>query len=377
MAAVASASAWAFTSLPAFPFVVVVLIEIMVARASRGEVAATTHALEGRLNDLRLIASVFERIEEESVTAPLLRDLRGAIRADDVSASAAVRALQKTIEWMDASNNQLFAPVAFALQWKVQWAYVLEDWRKRHGHRVAGWLDALGTWEALSSLAGYAYERPNDPFPDIVEGEAVYEGAGLGHPLIPERSCVRNSVMLGSGTRCLIVSGSNMSGKSTLLRTVGLNAVLANAGAPVRAKSLRVAPLLVGATIRIEDDVHEGASRFYAEITRLREITKLLDTGRPLLFLLDELFAGTNSHDRGIGAAAVVKGLVDAGAIGLVTTHDLALANIAQDPKGRIENVHFEDHLENGKLTFDYQMRPGVVQKSNALELMRSIGLRV
>lgn len=375
--AVISATAWATTPFPAFPFFLVILAEILAARVLRDSVEGATRAIEGHLNHLRLIASVLERIEERAVTAPLLGDLRHAIRAEGVSAPEAVRSLQKAIEWMDAANNQLFALIAFALQWKIQWAYVLDGWRERHGHRVAGWLDALGTWEALSSLAGYAYERPDDPFPDIIDGGAVYEAKDLGHPLIPEQSCVRNSVMLGAATRCLIVSGSNMSGKSTLLRAVGLNAVLANAGAPVRATALRVSPLSIGATIRIEDDVHEGASRFYAEITRLREITKLLDSARPLLFLLDEIFAGTNSHDRGIGAAAVVRGLVEAGAIGLVTTHDLALTSIAQDSRGRIENVHFEDHLENGKLSFDYQMRPGIVKKSNALELMRSIGLRV
>jgi DNA mismatch repair ATPase MutS len=175
----------------------------------------------------------------------------------------------------------------------------------------------------------------------------------------------------------LIVSGSNMSGKSTLLRTVGTNTALALAGAPVRARSLRLSPLRVGASIRVQDSLQAGASRFYAEITRLRQIVGLTEGTLPVLFLLDEILHGTNSHDRRIGAEGVVRGLLERNAIGLITTHDLALARIAESLAPRAANVHFEDHLEDGKMTFDYRLRPGTVQRSNALELMRSVGLEV
>jgi DNA mismatch repair ATPase MutS len=168
-----------------------------------------------------------------------------------------------------------------------------------------------------------------------------------------------------------------MSGKSTLLRTVGINAVLALAGAPVRAQSLRISPLSLGASIRITDSLQGGTSRFYAEITRLQKLVMLADGTTPLLFLLDELLHGTNSHDRRIGAEAIVKGLVDRGAVGLLTTHDLALAHIVDVLAPRASNVHFEDHIENGRIAFDYRLRPGIVRKSNALELMRSVGLEV
>jgi DNA mismatch repair ATPase MutS len=166
-----------------------------------------------------------------------------------------------------------------------------------------------------------------------------------------------------------------MSGKSTLLRAVGVNAVLALAGAPVRASRLRLSRLAVGATLRIRDSLQEGTSRFYAELVRLRDLVGIADGPIPLLFLLDEILHGTNSHDRRLGAAAVVSGLVERGAIGLVTTHDLALSAVASDPSVRAVNVHFEDRLENGQMLFDYRMRPGVVQTSNALALMRTLGL--
>jgi DNA mismatch repair ATPase MutS len=168
-----------------------------------------------------------------------------------------------------------------------------------------------------------------------------------------------------------------MSGKSTLLRTVGVNAVLAQAGAPVRAARLSLTPVAVGATLRIQDSLQAGRSRFYAEITRVRQMVDLARGPLPLLFLFDELFNGTNSHDRCVGAEGVVRGLSDLGAIGLVTTHDLILAQIADKLAPKVVNVHFEDRLEDGKMLFDYRMRPGVVQHSNALALMRAIGLEV
>jgi DNA mismatch repair ATPase MutS len=242
---------------------------------------------------------------------------------------------------------------------------------------VRGWIAAVGEIGALSSLAGYAYEHPDNSFPEFSDQGLCFEGEGLGHPLIAGDRMVRNDVRLGEDLRVLVVSGSNMSGKSTLLRTIGANTVLAMAGAPVCARRLRLSPFVVGATIRITDSLQAGSSRFYVEITRLRQLMDLTRGPRPLLFLLDELLHGTNSNDRRIGGEAVVRSLVERGAAGLLTTHDLALAHIAETLAPRAANVHFEDHLEDGKISFDYKMRPGVVEKSNALGLMRSIGLDV
>jgi DNA mismatch repair ATPase MutS len=168
-----------------------------------------------------------------------------------------------------------------------------------------------------------------------------------------------------------------MSGKSTLLRTVGINTVLAMAGAPVRARSLRLTELQIGASIRINDSLHEGSSRFYAEITRLRQLFDVVDGGRPLLFLLDELLQGTNSWDRRSGAEGIVRAFAARGAIGLISTHDLALTDISGLPQDALVNVHFQDELRDGRMLFDFKLRDGVVTRSNAMELMRSIGLEV
>jgi DNA mismatch repair ATPase MutS len=253
----------------------------------------------------------------------------------------------------------------------------IERWRGAHGARVVDWLEATGELEALVSLAAYAFERPLDTFPELVEEGPCFAATALAHPLIPERQRVANDLTLDGSTRLLVVSGSNMSGKSTLLRAVGVNTVLALAGAPACATRLTLSPMSVGATMRIHDSLRAGESRFYAEIRRVRSLMDLSGGARPVLFLLDELLQGTNSHDRRIAAEAVLRGFLDRGAAGLISTHDLALAEIADALAPRAVNVHFQDELTAEGLRFDYRLRPGVVTRSNALALMRSIGLEV
>jgi DNA mismatch repair ATPase MutS len=260
---------------------------------------------------------------------------------------------------------------------RSQLAVAIDRWHASYGTAVGEWLRVVGELEALAALATYAYEHPSDPFPVFAEG-TLFDAAALGHPLLSEAVSVRNDVLLGGGgPRVLIVSGSNMSGKSTLLRAIGVNVVLAQAGAPVRAASLRLSPLAIGATLRVEDSLQAGQSRFYAEILRIRAIVERARGPVPALFLLDEILHGTNSYDRRIGAEAIIRALVGAGAIGLVTTHDLALTELAATLGAAAANVHFEDRLENGVMVFDYRMRPGVVEHSNALALMRAVGLDV
>jgi DNA mismatch repair ATPase MutS len=325
--------------------------------------------------DLEMLAAVLHRFEREPVTSPLLVALHKELVTGGRRPSQVVRRLRLLVDLFDSRRNQFFAPVALLTMWDVHCGLAIESWRARHGGSVGAWLVAVGQLEALNSLAGFAWEHPADVYPELDESGTRFEASALGHPLIPEARCIRNDVAVGGATRVLIVSGSNMSGKSTLLRSVGTNVVLALAGAPVRATTLRLSRLSVGATLRIRDSLQEGTSRFYAELVRLRDLVRIADGPVPLLFLLDEILHGTNSHDRRLGAAAVVSGLVERGAIGLVTTHDLALSEVAGDPAVRAANVHFEDRLEDGHMTFDYRVRPGVVRTSNALALMRTLGL--
>ncbi len=358
-------------------FSLAVLIEVIFAFSQRRAVGQAVRAAERADQDLDLLSSILARLEKERFATPHLQSLRAALDCEGMSPSRLIAKLDFLIVMLDSRRNIFFAPIALILLWEIQLAYFVEDWRRKHGHAIAGWLAAVAELEALSSLAGYSYEHPNDPFPQLSEQSPCFDGQGLGHPLLPESKCVRNDVSLSGDIQVLVVSGSNMSGKSTLLRTVGINAVLALAGAPVRARCLRIAPLALGASIRILDSLQGGTSRFYAEITRLRKLVALADGPIPLLFLLDELLHGTNSHDRRIGAEAIVTALVRRGSLGLLTTHDLALAHIVDVLAPHAVNVHFEDHIEDGHIAFDYHLRPGIVRKSNALELMRSIGLEV
>ena len=360
------------------PFLVAFLLGRIFTFRLQSKVEQVVSAVDSAGRDLTLLSEVLSRLERERFTSPHLVELRAAVDVEGLAPSQQIARLNRLIDLLDARRNMIFAPLSVLLLWPLQFAIAIESWRQTSGPAVGRWLAAVGEFEALSSLASYAYEHPQYPFPELVEGKALFEGEELGHPLIPESRNVRTDLRLSDEQLCvLIVSGSNMSGKSTLLRTVGTNTVLALAGAPVRAHRLRLSPLQVGASIRIQDSLQAGASRFYAEITRLRQIVELTGEKLPVLFLLDEILHGTNSHDRRIGAEGVVRGLIKRGAIGLVTTHDLALARIAEELAPRADNVHFEDHLEAGKMTFDYRLRPGVVQRSNALELMRSVGLEV
>lgn len=360
-----------------WPFLVMLLLDLGWMLFAWPRIRVVIESMEAPAKDLDLLSSTLERLEREHFESPYLQEIEKRIRSGSRPASRSIRDLRRLVVRLDWARNQLFAPIALLLLWHLQIAISIERWRLTHGPDIAAWMAAVGQMEALCALSGYSFEHPDDPFPDLTRESAGFSAEQLGHPLLAEAAAVRNDLELGGGTRLLIVSGSNMSGKSTLLRAVGLNTVLAWAGAPVRAKRLSVSPLQVGASIRVQDSLQDGKSRFYAEITRLRQLSDRSVSQPPLLFLIDEMLSGTNSHDRRIGAEAILRSLLDAGSLGLVTTHDLALAEMVGTLPGHPANVHFEDTLRDGKLTFDYRLRTGVVQHSNALELMRGLGLLV
>lgn len=345
-------------------------------------IGAVVRAAEEAAEELKLLSEVLVRLERESFHSPLLAALGASLDTEGAPPSKRIGRLNRLMELLDSRDHVLVRVAEPFVLWTTHLAFAVEAWRRHSGPVVRRWLTATGEMEALCSLASHAFEHPDDPFPEFVGDEALLEAEAIGHPLIERSRVVRNDVRMGgAGPRVLVVSGSNMSGKSTLLRTLGVNAVLAQAGAPVRARRLRMSPLAVGASIRVTDSLQGGVSGFYAEILRLRQILDATarpgPKGAPVLFLIDEFLHGTNSHDRLIGAQAVVRGLVERGAIGLITTHDLALADIAGELGERAANVHFEDHIEDGRMVFDYALRPGVVRKSNAIELMRSVGLEI
>ncbi len=376
---------WYFVAAVVGVAVVQLRIQPAAARVYEGIDSAARH--------VALLGGLLGRMEAERFHAARLAELRARLDVDGEPPSRQVARLTRLMEHVDSRHNAFAWLLGFFLVSDVHLAHAVERWRLASGPKLGTWLDTVGEMEALASLAAYRFERPDDGWPELADGTPCFEAQALAHPLL-NAEAVANDVRLDAHPQVLVLSGSNMSGKSTLLRAIGVNAVLAQAGAPVRARRLRMSPLAVGASIRIVDSLQDGSSRFHAEILRLRAILDRTGTSatspknasftdespalaKPVLFLIDECLHGTNSHDRRIGADAVVQGLVKRGAIGLVTTHDLALTAITDALGPRAENVHFTDHLTNGRLCFDYRLRPGVVGKSNAIELMRSVGFEI
>ncbi len=368
---------WFFLDWGIVPLIVVALVEVAFWAIIRKRTSLVTEPVEARAGELQLLSSLLLRIETEEFDSPALREVKEVLVAVGEPPSRQIARIARLVRRLESTKNQLVAPFAALLMSGTRLAYRIEAWRLRSGPEIARWIAGVGSIEAFSSIGAYAFELPDDPFPTLIDSPAIYDAKGLGHPLIAQGKNVRNDITLGETLRLLVVSGSNMSGKSTMLRSVGINGVLAMIGAPVRAESMRLAPFLIGATLRVQDSLQTGTSRFYAELKRLRQVVDLAGGTPPLLFLIDEIFSGTNSDDRRVGAEGVVKGLVERGAIGLVTTHDLALARIADSLGSAAMNVHFSDRFEEGSLQFDYVMKPGIVQHSNALALMRAVGLDV
>jgi len=359
------------------PLELSILVGQSIAFFMRKSHARAAFGLERSARDLQMLSALLARLEIETFQTPILAKLIDRVSGGGELPSKRISRLLGIVTWRDAMRSSLFAIIGIALLWNTHSAIALERWRRENGSLVAAWIDAVSTFEAISSLSRYAYEQQGVTMPDLVESDSVLEAVCLKHPLLTRADATPNTLSINTLARLYIVSGSNMSGKSTLLRTVGINTVLALAGAPVCAERMRIGPLHIGASLRAGDSLQAGVSRFYAEIKRLRQIVDIARESAPALFLLDEILHGTNSHDRTVGAEAVIRALLSAGAVGLVTTHDLALARIADDKSLHAVNVHFQDEMLEGRMVFDYCLRPGVVQKSNAIPLMRAVGLDV
>jgi len=361
----------------AVPLLVTMVLALPFYGLAGRQSQAITAAVSEPARALGLAEALFVRLAAERPTAARLAAIARSLATSASPPVPAIRALRRLVDLLDAQRNPIFAPIALATLWPIQIAFAIEAWRRRHGVAVASWLDLLGEIEALVALGTYTIEHPADALPVFADGAPRFEAEALGHPLIPAARCIRNDVALDATAPVLVVSGSNMSGKSTLLRSVGVNAVLALAGAPVRAARLRLTPLAIGASIRTLDSLSEGTSRFYAEITRIRQVVDLAEGEQPLLFLLDEILHGTNTRERLIGARAIVRELVAMGALGAVSTHDLGIGDLETELDGQVKNVHFEEQVDGERMTFDYRLRGGIVQSSNALRLMKIVGIDI
>jgi len=293
---------------------------------------------------------------------------------NNADAARLLHRLERLTNLLAQCEKPQFDLFAQALIIRTQLSFAIEQWKNDYGSQLKNWLAAWGEFEALIAISGYAWEHPDDVFPEFLDGAPRFEAANLGHPLLPETTCVRNDVTLDATNRFYVISGSNMAGKSTLLRSIGLNAVLAAAGAPVRASSFRLTSLNIVASLSIVDSILEGKSKFMAEVARVRT---MLEHSRqaPLLFLIDEILSGTNSRDRRFASEAVIRSLIENRAIGALSTHDLALTEIALIPELAGSNVHMGSAPGGGPMDFDYRMKPGVTTETNALAIAAMMGV--
>lgn len=323
---------------------------------------------------VKLFSEGLALLQSQSFQSIKLRDLQ-RLSLQPSGAVKSLASLESQLAIVEQRPKEYFLLFSLLLAAGTQAAMAIAGWKRSHAGAMMTWLQAWSEFEALNALANYAFEHPEDAWPELLpEGEtSVFSAEGLGHPLVP--GAVRNDVQLGETQRFYLISGSNMAGKSTLLRAMGTNAVLAYAGGPVRARSMRLTPLAPGASLALTDSLAEGKSKFLAEVERLSALVAE-SKRRPVLFLVDEIFSGTNSLDRRTAADAVLSSLLRNGAMGALSTHDLVLTELAGEHNGGV-NVHMASPDPADPLAFDYKLKPGVNKSSNALAIVRLMGLRV
>lgn len=329
-------------------------------------------------------AELFALLTTHAVTAPGLQALQARLGAGGLRADQQMRGLAQLMPLVDIRRSLYFFPVEAATLWSFHVLWLLERWQRTNRAHVRTWLEALGEAEALLALAALHHDHPAWVFPEVrTAGAAAVVAHGLAHPLLPPVRAVGNDVQVGPPGSYLLVTGSNMSGKSTLLRAIGVNVVLAQMGAPVCAAQMTLPSLALVASMRVQDSLEAGVSFYMAELRRLKEIVDLADAHDAhargwLLYLLDEILQGTNTAERQIAARRIIRHLIDAGAIGAVSTHDLTLAE-APELKTAAQEVYFTEHFTRGadgpSMTFDYRLRPGIAVSTNALKLMELVGL--
>ena len=326
---------------------------------------------------LKAYSAIIRLIEDRSFTSPLLQKLQSAY-SDEIAASDRIRQLSKLVGRLDYRLNVLVsAPLNLLFFTDIHFCLALEKWKREHASLIPGWFASMAEFESLASLANMAFNNPVWVYPRVTEDYFVFRAEEMGHPLIPAGRRISNSFATEGAGKSIIVTGSNMSGKSTFLRTCGVNAVLAFAGAPVCASAFTVSLVRLHSSMRISDSLEENISSFYAELRRLKAIISGAESDPKVFLLLDEILRGTNSDDRYTGSMALIKQLTGYGAVAMVATHDLRLAGLEQELQQSIENYHFDVKVNNEELFFDYRLTPGICSSFNASLLMKKMGIKV
>jgi hypothetical protein len=370
-----------FVKVFSWPHIALLVAPLLIAQAGIGlalmsQVRLHIKTLLSLVGDVGVLRQGIELLDQQEFHSAKLRDLIERLRRG--SAAVTIRKLERRLIAINRREDVVLYAFSLWLSAGTQLVLSIERWRASYQRDFEDWLDAWAEFEALNALACYSWEHPDYVFPDLLKGEATFEAISLGHPLLPRDRCVGNDVALNTTTAAFyVVSGSNMAGKSTFLRAIGLNAVLASAGAPVRASSARCAVFRICASIAVSDSLQDGKSKFLAEVERLRDSVRETAEPGPVLFLVDEILGGTNSKDRRIAAEALIGALVAGGAVGALSTHDLALTEMTENAELRGVNIHMQSDDPDQPLAFDFRVKPGISRQTNALAIVRMMGIAI
>lgn len=341
-------------------------------------IAPVHEQLSKAADELSTLYSTIVLVENEKFESSLLQQLQSVFIQQDKKASADILKIKKILDKLDIRYNLvLSAPLNLLLLWNLQQVLDLEKWKKTAQNNFNSWFQTLADFEAMNSFGIIRFNHPSWIFPIVNNEYFSIEGKEIGHPLIPEEKRINNFIDIPGNTKLMLVTGSNMAGKSTYLRSIGINTVLAMAGAPVCAQSFSVSHVQLISSMRITDNLEESTSTFYAELKKLKTIIEKVNAGEKVFILLDEILRGTNSLDRHTGSKALIKQLIKKKAAAIIATHDLELANLKEDFSKNILNYHFDVQVSNDELYFDYRLKPGVCNSLNASILMRKIGIEL
>ena len=353
------------------------LLNGLVLKQYLGKVQEITSRTSNSVKTLKTYGYLIQHIEESQFNNDHLQNLKSVFVHDNFSASKSILQLQNILNYLNARSNMFYWIINLFLMFDIHLLIQVEKWKRTKHDDIDRWFNHIGEFEVLNSMAGYAYANPDFTYPEISEEPFEFKALALGHPLIYRGERVSNDFETNNQGTVMIITGSNMSGKSTFLRSIGVNMVLALAGAPVCAQKMSTSIMQVFTSMRTEDNLEEHVSSFYAELQRIQMLLKLLESGeRPILYMLDEILKGTNSKDRNAGAEALVRQISLTGSMGLVSTHDLKLGDLADELKN-VHNYSFNSTIEGDEIIFDYKISDGLCHSFNASKLMEKMGIKM
>ncbi|MBQ6820074.1 MAG: DNA mismatch repair protein MutS [Clostridium sp.] len=363
--------------LPVTYLILIFMINYVVVKLLTKDLAEIINLFSKHKKDIEAYTNIIELIEKKNFKSSSLNKLKERLSNDNKDSLKEMKSLKSLVDWLgDSTGNAYYLILNVTILSDTFILKNLEQWRKVNGKNLKGWLEAMGEFEALSSISNLAFDFEEWSFPEIVSEDKV-EGVNIAHPLLGEKA-VSNSFKLSSKngvySKVALITGSNMSGKSTFLRTIGLNLLLSYIGAPVCAKSFSCSIFNIYTCMRTKDNLEENISSFYAEILRIKILIEAAKKGEKVFFLLDEIFKGTNSRDRHEGAKVLINQLVKNGAMGLVSTHDLELCDL-EETRDWLKNYNFQEYYQDNKIKFDYTLREGKSKTQNAVHLMKLAGI--